>query len=178
MIFYTIIGLRELQAKLQRIPPDVQNRLRPFMASATIVLRNMVKGNIELRFRSIGDLYKSVRSSMTERPGAITGRVYTQGIPYAAIQEYGGETRPHDILPVHGKALAFQMRGGGYAGGIGSDWRRGFGRGSFETALTIVRKVKHPGSRIPQRSYAQLALFQYRVPFQDGIRQVVDGATK
>jgi hypothetical protein len=41
----------------------------------------------------------------------------------------------------------------------------------------IVRKVNHPGSRIPSRSYARLALVQERAGFENGIRGVVASAT-
>ena len=52
-------------------------------------------------------------------------------LKYAAIQEYGGVTSPHDILPSRAKALAF------LAGG----------------ERVFARIVHHPGSRIPERSY-------------------------
>lgn len=47
--------------------------------------------------------------------------------PYAAIHQFGGQTRPHVIKARNKKALAF--------GGI------------------LVRQVNHPGSRIPARPY-------------------------
>lgn len=167
MISYTIIGLRELQAKLQRMPPAVQAKLRPFMASATIALREMVKANIAERFRSVGPLYQSVKSTLREAPGAITGRVFTRKIAYAAIQEFGGRTRPHDILPVNGKALAFRMPG-----------RLGFSSNGGTNPLMIVRKVHHPGSVLPERTYARLALYRYRPAFVGGIREIVGQATR
>ena len=52
-------------------------------------------------------------------------------VKYAAIQEYGGKTSAHEILPQKALALAF------IAGG----------------ALRFARKVEHPGSLIPARSY-------------------------
>ena len=55
---------------------------------------------------------------------------------YAAIQEYGGVTSPHDILPQRAKALAF------LAGG----------------QQVFARHVHHPGSHIPERSYLRSSL--------------------
>jgi phage gpG-like protein len=49
---------------------------------------------------------------------------------YAAIQNFGGTTRPHVIKPRFKRALAF--------GGV------------------VVRQVNHPGSRIPARRFMNL----------------------
>ncbi|HEY2710055.1 MAG TPA: hypothetical protein VGI95_18570 [Caulobacteraceae bacterium] len=57
-------------------------------------------------------------------------------VKYAAIQEYGGVTAPHEILPVRGKALAF------LAGG----------------QQVFARVVHHPGSHLPERSYLRSSL--------------------
>jgi phage virion morphogenesis protein len=46
---------------------------------------------------------------------------------YAAIHQLGGETRPHEIRPKNKRALAFNGR--------------------------VVKKVKHPGSKIPARPF-------------------------
>ena len=60
----------------------------------------------------------------------------TAAARYAAIQEYGGVTSPHDILPQRAKALAF------LAGG----------------QQVFARHVHHPGSHIPERSYLRSSL--------------------
>lgn len=159
-----LIGLTELQAKLGAITPATQDRLRPFMAQATINLREAVKANIADRFKSTGPLYQSVQSEVSEEPGVIEGRVFTEGVPYAAIQEYGGTTPPHVITPVRAKVLAFMSGGGGFSSGGGM------------SEMIFTKRVNHPGSRIPERSYARTALADYRVPFTDGIRGVVSGA--
>ncbi len=57
-------------------------------------------------------------------------------VKYAAIQEFGGKTAAHEILPGKAQALAF------IAGG----------------ALRFARKVEHPGSAIPERSYLRSTL--------------------
>ena len=55
---------------------------------------------------------------------------------YAAIQEYGGKTSAHEILPVKGDVLAFVVGGGQH----------------------FARRVEHPGSLIPERSYLRSSL--------------------
>jgi phage gpG-like protein len=57
-------------------------------------------------------------------------------VKYAAIQEYGGKTSAHEILPVKAGVLAF------VAG----------------NTQHFARKVEHPGSVIPERSYLRSAL--------------------
>ena len=57
-------------------------------------------------------------------------------LKYAAIQEYGGKTSAHEILPDKAKALAFA------AGG----------------AMRFATRVEHPGSTIPGRSYLRATL--------------------
>ena len=51
-------------------------------------------------------------------------------IKYAAIHQFGGPTRPHVILHHNKKALAFGGR--------------------------VVKKVNHPGSRIPARPFLSI----------------------
>lgn len=57
-------------------------------------------------------------------------------LPYAAIQEYGGATSPHDIIPTKAKALSFMLGG----------------------KRIFAARAHHPGSRIPARSYLRSAL--------------------
>lgn len=58
------------------------------------------------------------------------------GIKYAAIQEYGGQTGAHEIVPNKAQVLAFLVDG----------------------AIHFARKVDHPGSVIPERSYLRSSL--------------------
>jgi hypothetical protein len=159
----SLVGLKELKAKLDRMSPAAQDRLRVFMARFTLTVRDQVKSNILERFKSDGPLYQGVKSEQIEERESFTGRVYIDEIPYAAIQEYSGVTRPHVIEAVNGKALAFLSPAGlGLSSGDGSN------------ALVMVKKVNHPGSRIPERTYARLALVQLRGDFEDGIKEVVE----
>jgi len=161
-ISISLVGLKELDAKLDHISPAVQNRLRVFMSRFTLTVRDQVKTNIAERFKSEGPLYQGVKSEQTEERESITGRVYIDEVPYAAIQEYGGVTSPHVIEAINGKALAFL-----------SPSALGLSSGGGSNALVMVKKVNHPGSRIPERTYARLALVQLRNEFEDGIGEVV-----
>ncbi len=72
-----------------------------------------------------GQLAASIQTSF----GNNTAVVGTNKV-YAAIQQFGGRTRPHIIRPKNKRALSF--------GGI------------------VVRSVNHPGSNIPARPFLKL----------------------
>lgn len=72
---------------------------------------------------------QSLYSSITVQSDATSASVGTN-IKYAAIHQFGGQTRPHVILPRNKKALAFGGR--------------------------VVKKVNHPGSKIPARPFLSI----------------------
>jgi phage gpG-like protein len=89
--------------------------------------------------------------------GAAAGKV-TVGAKskYAAIHQFGGRTKPHEIAAGPGKVLAFT---GTYKFfGIASAARK-----------TFAKKVKHPGSVIPPRPY---------FPIKPGTSQLTDYAER
>ena len=76
-------------------------------------------------------------------------------MPYGRIQEQGGVTGPHDILPVRKLALRFVTPG--FIGAIrltqGGKISRKQGAG-----ITFAKAVHHPGSRIPGNPYLEPAV--------------------
>lgn len=162
MIDVKLIGLENLRADLGAIPGSVRDGVASFMGHATETLRGMVKANIADTFKSTGPLYSSVQGETNDSGTEITWRVYTEGVPYAAIQEYGGQTSPHDIAPVRATVLAFMAPS-----------RLGFSGGAKQNDMVFAKVVHHPGSRMPERSYARRALADFRQPFTDGIRASV-----
>jgi phage gpG-like protein len=70
------------------------------------------------------------------------------GVPYAAIQEYGGRTAAHEIVATKVRALRFVGAGG----------------------LVFAKRIHHPGSTIPARSYLGSALDDLRADIQDGLK--------
>lgn len=151
MFSVELIGQNELNAKLENLEPALQASLRTFMVAFTVRLLNQVKTNVAALFRSTGPLYQSLSSNVDQAPGWVQGSVFTRGIPYAKIQEEGGRTAPHVIVPRTAAVLAWEGPSG----------------------LVFAKRVNHPGSNITGRSYAGLALTQLRGEFEDGIRDVV-----
>lgn len=161
-----LVGLRQLQASFDQLPVTLQDRLRIFIARFTLMARDQVKGNISERFQVVtGEFPQAVQSEQIEQTGSVTGRVFIDTLPWAAIQERGGRTRPHTIEPAAANALAFLMPS-----------RLGFSSGSQASGFVFAKKINHPGSNIPERSYMRLALVQLRSPFEGGIREMVNAS--
>jgi hypothetical protein len=161
-----LVGLTNLGARLDAISPALQDKLRVFFARFTLGLRDQVRSNIFMRFRVRGGEFpQAVQAETIEEVGSVTGRVFIDTLPYAAIQEYGGQTAPHVIEPVTARVLAFMAPGS-----------MGLSSGGGSNGLIFAKRVNHPGSRIPERSYMRLALVQQRAPVEGGIRDVVNEA--
>ena len=95
-----------------------------------------------------GALRDSIVASISADADGVVASVGSEGdVKYAAIQEYGGKTSAHEILPVKAQALAF------VAGG----------------AQRFARRVEHPGSLIPERSYLRSSLDDMRDEILDAL---------
>jgi phage gpG-like protein len=164
MLDFVVNGLDQVATRFGKIPGQLQDRLRPFMSKALAELYGLVRANIAGNFHSSGPLYQSVQQELTETSGAIVGRVFIDPdqIPYAYIQECGGVTAAHDIVPVRAQALAFIFGARGGAGG----------------PLVFAKRVHHPGSRIPAKPYMAPALQTEAAGFEDGIRQLTHEVTQ
>ena len=98
-----------------------------------------------------GALKASIASEIIATADVIQATVASDSVAYAAIQEYGGTTAPHDIVPVKAKALAF----------AGADGPR------------FARRVHHPGSRLPARRYLGSALDALHDDIAGGLKAAV-----
>jgi len=133
-------GLDETSARLDALPTALCAALAAKAAELSAALADRVKndklmGGV-LNPRS-GALRDSILAEVSATGDAVLGAVGSFGdVKYAAIQEYGGRTAAHEILPSKAHALAF------VAGG----------------AQRFARKVEHPGSLIPERSYLRSSL--------------------
>jgi phage gpG-like protein len=140
MLTVTLVGDDALAERLEDLPAVVLAAVAARSASLADQLLARVHarlGGEVLQPRS-GALDASVG---VDGPALAGDQVVTRlfagaDLKYAAIQEYGGVTGPHEILPSRAKALAF-LDGG----------RRVF-----------AKVVHHPGSRLPERSYLRASL--------------------
>ena len=128
---------------------DIGEAVRAKMAALQDDLLAKVEANLSgdvLQTRS-GALKASISAALTADASRASVTVGSAGVPYAAIQEYGGRTPPHDIVPVKSRALAF-------AGGFAA-------------------RVHHPGSTIPARSYLGAALDALHDDITSGLKAAV-----
>ena len=162
MLTVQLAGADALSERLQNAPAAIQSALRTKAADLAERLRKHVtddklSGQV-LQTRS-GALKASITAEVDDDGGQIVARLFSAGdIKYAAIQEYGGRTAAHDILPDKAKALAFLVHG----------------------APVFAKVVHHPGSQIPARSYLRSALAdmgdQIVAEFRDAALDALNGA--
>jgi phage gpG-like protein len=132
-------GLQETSAQFDAYPAALQAALgaktTELAAALTDLIKNKLSGAV-LNMRS-GALRDSIAASVTADAEGVRASVGSEGdVKYAAIQEYGGKTSAHEILPVKGDVLAFVAGSGQH----------------------FARRVEHPGSLIPERSYLRSSL--------------------
>ena len=133
-------GLEETSARIEGYPAALQAALSAKAAELAAALADLVKSDKlaggALNSRS-GALSDSITASVSASADGVVASVSSEGdVKYAAIQEYGGKTSAHEILPAKADVLAF----------IVGD------------AQHFARRVEHPGSVIPERSYLRSAL--------------------
>ena len=105
---------------------------------------------VVLQTRS-GALAASIISSIENDGSHTSVSISSTGVPYAAIQEFGGKTAAHDIIAVTAKVLEYS------AGG----------------SQVFARSVHHPGSMIPARSYLGSSLADMRDDIESGFKQAI-----
>ncbi len=140
MATFTLEGLEAATARLDAYPAAIAAGLAAKADALASALADKVRlqklaGEV-LQSRS-GALAASIASEVSFDGEGVNATVGSFGdVKYAAIQEYGGKTSAHEILPTKGAALAFVNNG----------------------ALRFAKRIEHPGSAIPERSYLRSSL--------------------
>ena len=149
---------RAIMARLSSMP----DRLRAAFLKKTYALAEKLKSKVQqnltnriLQIRT-GKLVRSIFEQVTNSANEVSGRVYSSGLPYAAIQEFGGQTKAHIIEAKNGKALMFNMGG----------------------KQVFFRRVNHPGSHIPAHRYMGQAFDAMKPEIESGYEQAVNQGTK
>jgi phage gpG-like protein len=143
-MFATLDGAEPLDLQLASLPADLLARLeekaRQLAAALTDKVRDDKLSGGVLQIRT-GALKASISSDVSIDGNEVKATVGSFGdVKYAAIQEYGGRTSAHEILPDKAQALAFVI------GGV----------------QRFARRVEHPGSTIPASAYLQSSLDEAR----------------
>jgi phage gpG-like protein len=157
------IDSRQIMARLSYMP----DKLRAAFLKKTYALAEKLKSKVQqnltnklLHIRS-GNLVRSIFQQVTNDTNEVSGRVYSSGLPYARIQEFGGQTRAHIIEAKNAKAL---MLGSNFAGG--------------STKGIFFKRVHHPGSKIKGAHYMGTAFKEMTPEIKSGYEQAAAEGTK
>ena len=151
MIAAEITGADALVDRLQSMPERVAARLASAMAGLGVGMRGLVQDSMAasgLHSRS-GRLMQSIEVEADDT--SVSAGIDTAAVPYAAIQEYGGTTRAHVIEAINAAALRFQIGG----------------------RTVFVKRVMHPGSVIPARSFLATALAELAPVAREAVADAV-----
>jgi phage gpG-like protein len=140
----TIEGAEALDVKLATLPADMlallEAKARALAEKLAAKVRDDKLSGGALQTQS-GALKASIVVDLSTDGGAVWAMVGSVGdVKYAAIQEYGGRTAAHQILPDKSSVLTFLVGG----------------------AMRFARSVQHPGSSLPARAYLSSSLDEMR----------------
>jgi phage gpG-like protein len=160
MLQLSLEGQEQLSERLGAMPDLLRAALAEKVdALAQQLFAQVVGVNLSggvLRAQS-GALRDSIRMQVSQNDNLIGAEIFSDGdVPYAAIQEYGGKTAAHEILPDKARVLAFALNG----------------------SQVFARKIQHPGSNIPARSYLRSALEEQGDDIVQGLTNVVTRLSK
>ena len=151
MLNIKLLGDSMLEARFRAMPEALRRGMVKEVSKQTLLLEALVKRKVSgevLRVRT-GNLRASIHSTMKEGATEIKGTVASSGdVKYAAIHEFGGKTAPH-IIEAKGRALAFMMGG----------------------KQVFAKRVNHPGSTMPERSFLRSSLRDRRDPIVTGLQK-------
>jgi phage gpG-like protein len=139
VLSFSVSGADQVIAQLAALPG---NLLGTLANQSGLLTRQLVQTIVDEKLsgqvlQSHTNRLKDAVTSATDTDDAsVTATVSVDGVPYAAIQEYGGTTKAHVIAAVNGKALAF----------------------AFQGKQAFFARIQHPGSVIPERSFLRSAL--------------------
>jgi len=164
-VSFRIEGTNRLEARLTKFPAGVQSRIGVAISEQIELLKGAALDRMTELFRNAGGKMRdALKTAVVDSGESVSGTLSASGLPYLAIQEYGGVTSPHDIFPVNAAVLAF----------FGQGSAQFLPGGDATGPLVFAKAVHHPGSVMPERSYLRYALATRR----SAIRAAVLGAVQ
>lgn len=157
MLSIKLVGDQQLIARLNAMPGRLRDELRRKVTELTLKLEAKVKAKLSGQVLNVvtGALRRSIFSTVTATDVSVVGKVASSGdVKYAAIHEFGGKTPAHEIVATKAQALSFMMGG----------------------KQVFAKRVNHPGSTIPERSYLRSSLADMKQEIEDGLRDAVKQA--
>ena len=154
MLNVTLVGDRELIAKLQAMPARVHDALLKKVTVLALQLEAKVKQKLSGDVLNVktGALRRSIFETVDESASSVVGKVASAGdVKYAAIHEFGGTIPAHEIVPSKAKALAFVIGG----------------------KQVFAARVQIPDVQMPERSFLRSALGEMEPQIVEGLREAV-----
>jgi phage gpG-like protein len=157
-MFASLTGAETLDLDLATLPANIlaqlEGKARDLAAALAAKVRDEKLSGQLLATRT-GALKASILADVSVEDGQVQATVGSFGdVKYAAIQECGGRTAAHEIVPDKALALAFIVGG----------------------ALRFARRVEHPGSTLPARAYLGSSLEEAREDIVDAFAAVATQA--
>jgi phage gpG-like protein len=152
------VDSRAVVARLTSMPTRIHAGILKATYGLAEELKSRVQQNLTNKVLQIrtGKLVRSIFQQVTDGANEVSGRVYSSGLAYAAIQEFGGQTKAHIIEAVSGKALAFAIAG----------------------QTVFAKRVNHPGSNIPAHHYMGQAFDAMKPKIKQAYEDAVKTATE
>lgn len=151
----TITGDRQLIGRLRSMPQAVQQALYVKLLALSLKMEALVKTgklNGQVLNRITGALARSIHSKVDRDVQSVIARVYSSGdVKYAGIHEFGGRTAAHIIEPKKASVLAFSGKNG----------------------MVFTKRVNHPGSKMPERSFLRSSLHDMSTEISRGMKEAV-----
>lgn len=160
MLNVTLVGDRELIARLQAMPSKVKAALLRKVTELAFKLESKIKadklsGQV-LNVRT-GALRASIANEVTDTTTSVSGRAFSSGdVKYAAANEFGATIPAHEILPSKAQALAFVLQG----------------------KQIFAKRVQMPAVTIPERSFMRSSLADMKPEIIEGLTEAVKDALK
>jgi HK97 gp10 family phage protein len=155
MLSVTLIGDRELVAKLTAMPSKVHDALRRKVTELALLLEAKVKSDKlsgQVLNVQTGALRRSIFETVEDSPTQVVGKVASSGdVKYAAIHEFGGKIDIPEIVPVKAKALHFM--------GAGGD--------------VFAKRTRAHTVDMPERSFMRSSLADMQAQITQGLRDAV-----
>ena len=164
----TVSGDRELIERFHEMPAAVNQALYVKVMMLALKLEKLVKTgklNGQVLNRITGALSRSIHNVVDRNKEAVIGRVFSSGdVKYAGIHEYGGTTKAHIIEPKKANVL-FCGKAGGPQGQAGP-------------YKVFAKRVNHPGSKMPERSFLRSSLHDMSTEISMGLKEAAIAAVR
>lgn len=157
-ITVTVVGRDALMAKIGAIPDKARSLVRRTLEGLGVQFVAYVKSQKlsgQVLKNQSGLLRRSINYEVIDSGDSFMVEAGSRGVAYAAIHEYGGQTKPH-VIRARGRALAFQKDG----------------------KTVFAKFVNHPGSKIPERSYMRSSLTEFRPKITAALEATMRGLMK